>query len=199
MNLPYKMRRRGGVKREVMKRLCEDAEEYGLLYFGYFPRMVSYVEEAWGYKSGLDISCEDGDGSLQIKLLDLDVPHVISSIELYEFDYSSLTDHHKNGLLTRKGLAENKRLWSFVLDVYLREVEGVLTSVRAYIEGGYSEVKVGREVVALNKVIYMSDDFDVVTEGSSSFKVLEMSERWVNLEGAGYVGWDKVLGVFPSY
>jgi len=196
--LPYKhFRLREEVRGEVMKRLCEDAEECDLLYYGYFPRMVSYVEEAWGYKSGLDISCEDGDGSLQIKLLD--VPHVISSIELYEFDYGKLTDHHKNGLLTRKGLAENKRLWSFVLDVYLREVEEVLTSVRAYTERGYSEVKVGDDVVALNKVVYTSEDFEVVTQGSSSFKVLEMNERWVSLEGAGYVGWDKVLGIFPSY
>jgi hypothetical protein len=40
----------------------------------------------------------------------------------------------------------------FLTDGYLEEVEKVLASVGAYTERGYSEVKVGDEVVALNNM-----------------------------------------------
>ena len=71
----------------------------------------------------------------------------------------------------------------------------MLGSVTAYTERSFGGVAEGDELIVKNGKMYVSDDCSFVVEGSDSYRVLEVDERWVNLEGLGYVGWDKVISL----
>ena len=196
--IPYRVRSRKAVKGEVleaMERRREDEirfDERGNLYT-LMNHLREMVCQAYGYDPHLffEQACV-GNGFKVIRHEEYEPSRYRKRDELCEID---LRDHDFTDIESHNKILSEK-YWSDVLDVFLLEVEKVLISVRAYTERGYSEVKVGSDVVALNNRIYMSDDFELATEGSDSFRVLELNERWVHLKGKGIVGWNRVLGVF---
>jgi hypothetical protein len=95
---------------------------------------------------------------------------------------------------------ETKRTttWGDVVDDiisrYVDSCAEVLRSVTDYVENKREGVCVGDEVIALNGTTLVDlVELSYVAEGSDSYEVLEVDERWVRLEGLGCVGWDKVL------
>lgn len=208
--IPYRRRSRKAVRKEVLEEMrgiqesaireYKERNENGetifsqlnYCYLNYFRDVVS---KAYGYDPHLHFEITRDRNLRVIRFEEYEpsnyrkiggVGGVLCEIELVDHNYSHVESHNFLETLLDGG--------------YLEEVEKVLASVGAYTERGYSEVKVGDEVVALNNMVYMSDDFDVVTQGSDTFRVLSMDERWVHLRSKGnkrkYVGWDKVLGVF---
>ena len=90
--------------------------------------------------------------------------------------------------------------WSEVVDDiishYVDSCVEVLRSVTDYVENKRVGVCVGDEAIALNGTILVDlEELNYVAEGSDSYEVLEVNERWVRLEGLGCVGWDKVLEI----
>jgi limonene-1,2-epoxide hydrolase len=208
--LPYRVRSRKAVRKEVLGEMRDmqesfireykEGNKYGETIFAqlnccYLNHFRDVVSKAYGYDPHLHFEITSDRNLKVIRFEEYEPSNyrkingekgVLCEIDLVHHKYSDVESHNFLETLLDGG--------------YLEEVEKVLASVRAYTERGYSEVKVGDEVVAINNMIYMSDDFDVVTQGSDTFRVLSMDERWVYLRGKGnkreYVGWDKVLGVF---
>ena len=89
----------------------------------------------------------------------------------------------------------NRETVKEIIEDYVGQVVKVLGSVTAYTERSFGGVAEGDELIVKNGKMYVSDDCSFVVEGSDSYRVLEVDERWVNLEGLGYVGWDKVISL----
>jgi len=89
----------------------------------------------------------------------------------------------------------NRETVKEIIEDYVEQVMKVLASVTVYTERSFGGVSEGDELIVKNGKMYVSDDCSFVVEGSDSYRVLEVDERWVNLEGLGYVGWDKVISL----
>ena len=89
----------------------------------------------------------------------------------------------------------NRETVKEIIEDYVEQVMKVLRSVTVYTERDFRNVVVGDELIVNNDKFYYSDDLSFVVEGSDSYRVLEVDERWVNLEGLGYVSWDKVISL----
>ena len=89
----------------------------------------------------------------------------------------------------------NRETVKEIIEDYVEQVMKVLASVTAYTKREFGGVAEGDELIVNNGKMYVSDDCSFVVEGSDSYRVLEVDERWVNLEGLGYVGWDKVISL----
>ena len=89
----------------------------------------------------------------------------------------------------------NRETVKEIIEDYVEQVMKVLGSVTVYTERSFGGVAEGDELIVKNGKMYVSDDCSFVVEGSDSYRVLEVDERWVNLEGLGYVGWDKVISL----
>tara|TARA_B100000073_G_scaffold9487_1_gene7997 strand:+ start:1605 stop:2030 length:426 start_codon:yes stop_codon:yes gene_type:complete len=89
----------------------------------------------------------------------------------------------------------NRETVKEIIEDYVEQVMKVLASVTAYTKREFGGVAEGDELIVNNGKMYVSDDCSFVVEGSDSYRVLDTDERWVNLEGLGYVGWDKVISL----
>jgi len=184
--VPYTPREPSKVEREVWREM-ESIFKYAPLtdLQSFCDSIREKVKDAWGYDPQLSLKVYSHLGEVRMVRT-----HWLKKGTIKEGD--SLTKTFvKSEECASPTLANLKE----VIEDYVKQVVEVLSSVTVFTERGFEDVVHGDQLIVKNGYMYVSNDLSFMVEGSDSYGVLETDERWVKLEGLGYVGWDKVISL----